>query len=84
MVKPFTQITAAQVRAGEFVSRNSDELPRTLAYLDQLEAQGSYTLMVWPMHCEIGSWPQCTQPCSRLIAIGKKDSCAQPTMSSKA
>ena len=56
VVKPFTQITAAQVRTGEFVPRNSDELPRTLAYLDQLEAQGSYTLMVWPMHCEIGSW----------------------------
>ena len=55
-VKPFTQITAAQVRAGDFTPRNAAELPRTLAYLDQLEAQGSYTLMVWPMHCEIGSW----------------------------
>ena len=50
------QITAAQVRAGDFAPRNSAELERTLAYLDQLEAQGSYTLMVWPMHCEIGSW----------------------------
>lgn len=55
-VSPFTQITAAQVRAGDFAPRNSAELERTLAYLDQLEAQGSYTLMVWPMHCEIGSW----------------------------
>ena len=55
-VNPFTQITAAQVRAGDFAPRNSAELERTLAYLDQLEAQGSYTLMVWPMHCEIGSW----------------------------
>lgn len=55
-VTPFTQITAAQVRAGEFAPRNSAELARTLAYLDQLETQGSYTLMVWPMHCEIGSW----------------------------
>ena len=55
-VKPFTQITATQVRAGDFVPRNSAELARTLAYLNQLEAQGSYTLMVWPMHCEIGSW----------------------------
>ena len=27
-----------------------------LAYLDALEAQGRYTLMVWPVHCEIGSW----------------------------
>ena len=31
-------------------------LPRTLAYLDALEAQGRFTLMVWPVHCEVGSW----------------------------
>ncbi|QXZ09847.1 cysteine hydrolase [Comamonas sp. Y33R10-2] len=55
-VTPFTQITAAQVRAGDFAPRNTPELPRTLQYVDQLEAQGSYTLMVWPLHCEIGSW----------------------------
>lgn len=55
-VHPFTQITAAQVRAGDFAPRNRVELERTLAYLEQLEVQGSYTLMVWPMHCEIGSW----------------------------
>ena len=29
---------------------------RTLAYLDELEARGRYTLMVWPVRCEIGSW----------------------------
>ena len=55
-VTPFTQITAAQVRAGDFAPRNAEEQTRTLQYLDQLEAQGSYTLMVWPLHCEIGSW----------------------------
>ena len=55
-VSPFTQITAAQVRAGEFQPRDSAALPRTLAYLDELEARGRYTLMVWPVHCEIGSW----------------------------
>ncbi|MEX8194072.1 cysteine hydrolase [Comamonas guangdongensis] len=55
-VQPFTQITAAQLRAGDYVARNSAEQPRAQAYLDQLEAQGSYTLMVWPLHCEIGSW----------------------------
>ena len=53
---PFTPITAAQVRAGAFAPRNAAALPRTLAYLDALEAQGRYTLMVWPVHCEIGSW----------------------------
>lgn len=67
-VAPFTAITAAQVRAGEFVpaaavqgqegGRPADAtvLPRVLAYLDALEAQGRYSLMVWPVHCEIGSW----------------------------
>jgi nicotinamidase-related amidase len=31
-------------------------LHRTLAYLGELEARGRYTLMVWPVHCEIGTW----------------------------
>jgi nicotinamidase-related amidase len=55
-VSPFTPITAAQVRAGDFAPRDPQALPRTLAYLDELEARGRYTLMVWPVHCEIGSW----------------------------
>jgi len=55
-VSPFTPITAAQVRAGDFKPRDPAALPRTLAYLDALEARGRYTLMVWPVHCEIGSW----------------------------
>ena len=55
-VTPFTTITGAQVRAGEFQPRDPAALPRTLAYLDELEARGRYTLMVWPVHCEIGTW----------------------------
>ena len=55
-VSPFTQITAAQVRAGAFQPRDPAALPRTLAYLDDLEARGRYVLMVWPVHCEIGTW----------------------------
>jgi nicotinamidase-related amidase len=55
-VAPFTPITAAQVRAGEFTPRDAAALPRTLAYLDELEARGRYVLMVWPVHCEIGTW----------------------------
>ena len=55
-VAPFTPITAAEVRAGAFAPRDAQALPRVLAYLDALEAQGRYTLMVWPMHCEIGGW----------------------------
>ncbi len=55
-VAPFTPVTAAQVRVGTFRPRDPAALPRTLAYLDALEARGRYTLMVWPVHCEIGSW----------------------------
>ena len=55
-VQPFTPITAAQVRAGDFAPRDRAALPRVLHYLDVLEAEGRYTLMVWPLHCEIGSW----------------------------
>ena len=55
-VAPFTPITAAQVRSGTFLPRDPAALPRALAYLDELEARGRYTLMVWPVHCEIGTW----------------------------
>lgn len=55
-VSPFTTITAAQVRAGEFRTADPAAAARTLAYLDELEARGRYTLMVWPVHCEIGTW----------------------------
>jgi nicotinamidase/pyrazinamidase len=55
-VAPFTQISAADVRAQRFLPRHSVALERALAYLDTLEAAGRYQLMVWPVHCEIGSW----------------------------
>lgn len=53
---PFTAITAAQVRAGAYLPRDSAALDRVLSYLDALEATGRYTLMVWPVHCQMGSW----------------------------
>ena len=57
-VAPFTSITSAMVRAGQYAPRLPNVLPRVLTYLDQLEASGRYTLMVWPQHCVIGSWGQ--------------------------
>ncbi|ARU06035.1 cysteine hydrolase [Comamonas serinivorans] len=53
-VAPFTAITAAQVRSGEYRPVRDDDVSRVLAYLDQLEVQGRYTHMVWPVHCEVG------------------------------
>ena len=55
-VAPFTPITAAQAREGRYLPRNPASLPRTLVYLDELESRGRYTLMVWAVHCEIGTW----------------------------
>lgn len=55
-VQHFTTITAAQLRAGDYVPRDPGALPRVTAYLDALGSQGRYTHMVWPVHCEIGSW----------------------------
>ncbi|SCK27225.1 Nicotinamidase-related amidase [Variovorax sp. HW608] len=55
-VAPFTQISAADVRAGKYAPRDPQALARVLSYLDALEAGGRYALMVWPVHCEIGTW----------------------------
>ncbi len=55
-VNPFTPIQAADVRAGRFLPRNPKAIKRVLAYLDALETAGRYNLMVWPAHCEIGTW----------------------------
>jgi nicotinamidase/pyrazinamidase len=55
-VAPFTQITARQVRAGAFRPRDPSADERALDYLEALEARGRYTLMVWPVHCEMGTW----------------------------
>lgn len=55
-VAPFTQISAADVRAEQFRPRHPAALPLALNYLDKLEAAGRYRLMVWPVHCEIGTW----------------------------
>ena len=55
-VSPFTEVTAADVADGKYAPRDPAALPRAMAYLAQLEAAGRYTLMVWPTHCEIGSW----------------------------
>lgn len=57
-VAPFTEITAADVRSGKYLPRSPQAMARALRYLDALEATGRYTLMVWPVHCEIGSWGQ--------------------------
>jgi nicotinamidase/pyrazinamidase len=55
-VAPFTPITADDLAQRKCLPRDASALPRSAAYLAGLEAAGRYTLMVWPTHCEIGSW----------------------------
>lgn len=55
-VSPFTQITSADLAAGKYAPRDLAAMPRVKAYLERLESAARYTLMVWPTHCEIGSW----------------------------
>lgn len=55
-VTPFTQISAQEMRNGLYVPTLPGSAPRVQAYLDALEASGRYIHMVWPVHCEIGSW----------------------------
>jgi len=57
-VSPFTSISAQDVENGHYAPRLPGARGRALAYLRQLEEQGRYRHMVWPVHCEIGSWGQ--------------------------
>jgi nicotinamidase/pyrazinamidase len=55
-VPPFTAVTAADVNAGRFQPRDPVRKAEALAYLRALEAGGERTLVVWPVHCVLGSW----------------------------
>lgn len=53
---PFTQITAQDVRSGLWAARNPLAQAHSLSYVEALEANGRYTLIIWPEHCLIGQW----------------------------
>ncbi|HKE94256.1 MAG TPA: isochorismatase family protein [Povalibacter sp.] len=55
-VSPFTRITEAEVRAGRYLPRDHAQMAAVLAYLHALESGGRYRLMVWPVHCVLGTW----------------------------
>jgi len=55
-VAPFTAIAAAQVRRGEYRPRDAARTGRVLNYMDTLEALGRDVLVVWPVHCQVGTW----------------------------
>jgi nicotinamidase/pyrazinamidase len=55
-VTAFTEITEQAVRNGQYLPRDESRLPEVIAYLHELEARGRYQLMVWPVHCVLGTW----------------------------
>ena len=52
---PFTLITASDVEAGLWRTRNPAWHGRSLDYVRRLAEGGKYALMIWPTHCLIGS-----------------------------
>lgn len=55
-VEPFTSITVADFQAGRYRPRHEQRMKEALAYLQALEAGGERTLVVWPVHCVLGTW----------------------------
>lgn len=53
---PFTIITHDDVKNGIWAPRASRYYKHALKYTAALEAAGKYKLMIWPPHCEIGTW----------------------------
>ncbi|WP_342618116.1 cysteine hydrolase [Rhodoferax sp. GW822-FHT02A01] len=55
-VPPFTLITAADLAAGTYRPRHKELHEEVLQYLQALEAGGQRQLVVWPVHCVLGTW----------------------------
>ena len=60
-VPPFTMVSAAQARAGSYRPRDPALQAEVQTYLDQLEAGSGRTLIVWPVHCVLGTWGHAIQ-----------------------
>lgn len=52
---PFTLISATDVRNGVWTTTNPSLFKRALAYVEALESNARYPLVIWPPHCLIGS-----------------------------
>jgi nicotinamidase-related amidase len=55
-VAPFTLITADDVRSGKYLPRFAALRDEVQRYLEALEAGGQRQLVVWPVHCVLGTW----------------------------
>lgn len=59
---PFTMISARDVETGVWSARNPAWQARSLAYVRELERSGKYNLLIWPVHCLIGSVGHAVHP----------------------
>ena len=55
MPKPFTIITAQDVKDGKFRTKMPSHQKRATEYVDKLAVNSRYPLCIWPAHCLIGS-----------------------------
>ncbi|MDT7514981.1 cysteine hydrolase [Rhodoferax mekongensis] len=55
-VAAFTLITAAQVQQGVYRPRHAALTDEVISYLQALETTGQRQLIVWPVHCVLGTW----------------------------
>ena len=55
-VAPFTLIAAADVEQNKFSPRHATHRAEVLRYLHALESGGERQLVVWPVHCVLGTW----------------------------
>lgn len=55
-VAPFTEISAADARSGRFTPRNASLRQEATQYLRALESSSARKLIVWPVHCVLGTW----------------------------
>lgn len=53
---PFTVITNDDVKNGVWRSYHPGWQKKAAAYVETLTANGRYPLVIWPVHCVIGSW----------------------------
>ena len=44
------------MRGGQYLPRHQSRLTEVIAYLEALEAAGERRLIVWPVHCVLGTW----------------------------
>lgn len=59
---PFTPISVEDVEQGKWRAFNGSFQSRYLEYVQTLEKNSRYGLMIWPEHCIIGSPGQCIFP----------------------